>query len=48
MKVAADAVDKAVKVDIPISMRAALYSFTFNAGTGAFRKINHVEEDQQW
>ena len=37
MKVAADAVDKAVKVEIPKTMRAALYSFTFNAGTGAFR-----------
>lgn len=31
-------VDKAVKVDIPTSMRAAMYSFTFNAGTGAFRQ----------
>lgn len=37
---AANAVDKAVKVEIPVSMRAALYSFTFNAGTGAFRKSN--------
>ena len=31
-------VDRSVKVDIPDSMRAALYSFTYNAGTGAFRK----------
>lgn len=31
-------VDKQVKVEIPDSMRAALYSFTYNAGTGAFRK----------
>ena len=38
IKHAADAVDKAVKVEIPVSMRAAMYSFTFNAGTGAFRK----------
>ncbi|QYU38198.1 lysin [Enterobacter phage Phc] len=35
--VAARAVDKAVKVEIPNTMRAALYSFTFNAGQGAFR-----------
>jgi len=35
--VAARAVDKAVKVEIPDTMRAALYSFTFNAGQGAFR-----------
>lgn len=40
IKHAADAVDKAVKVEIPVSTRAALYSFTFNAGTGAFRKSN--------
>lgn len=38
MKTATDAVDNAVKVDIPPTMRAALYSFTFNAGQGAFRK----------
>lgn len=38
IKVAANAVDKAVKVPIPDSMRAAMYSFTYNAGTGAFRK----------
>lgn len=35
--VAAKAVDGAVKVEIPDTMRAALYSFTFNAGQGAFR-----------
>ncbi|EDV3179096.1 lysozyme [Salmonella enterica subsp. arizonae] len=44
MKVAADAVDKAVKVDIPLSMRASLYSFTFNAGTGAFRKSTMLKK----
>lgn len=44
MKVAADAVDKAVKVEIPISMRAAMYSFTFNAGTGAFRKSTMLKD----
>lgn len=38
IKHAASAVDKAVKVDIPVSMRAAMYSFTFNAGVGAFQK----------
>lgn len=38
IKIAKDEVDKRVKVDIPDSMRAALYSFTYNAGTGAFRK----------
>lgn len=30
-------VDKRVKRDIPPTMRASMYSFTFNAGTGAFR-----------
>lgn len=30
-------VDKRVKVQIPDTMRAAMYSFTFNAGVGAFR-----------
>lgn len=30
-------VDRDVKVYIPDSMRAAMYSFTFNAGRGAFR-----------
>lgn len=30
-------VDKRVTYKIPDSMRAAMYSFTFNAGTGAFR-----------
>lgn len=44
MKFAADAVDKAVKVDIPVSMRAAMYSFTFNAGTGAFRKSTMLKK----
>lgn len=38
IKHAATAVDKAVKVEIPASMRAAMYSFTFNAGVGAFQK----------
>lgn len=38
IKIAKDEVDKRVKVDIPDTMRAALYSFTYNAGTGAFRK----------
>lgn len=38
MSYAAKTVDDAVKVDIPVTMRAAMYSFTFNAGSGAFRK----------
>lgn len=38
IKIAKDEVDKRVKVEIPDTMRAALYSFTYNAGTGAFRK----------
>lgn len=38
IKIAKDEVDKRVKVDIPDTMRAALYSFTYNAGIGAFRK----------
>lgn len=37
IKIAKDEVDKRVKVDIPDTMRAAMYSFTFNAGVGAFR-----------
>ncbi|QVW27763.1 endolysin [Hafnia phage Pocis76] len=45
IKVASDAVDKSVKTEIPDSMRAALYSFTYNVGTGAFKKstlLKHV------
>lgn len=47
IKVAKNEVDKHVKVEIPATMRAAMYSFTFNAGVGAFRNstmlklINH-------
>ena len=37
IQVAKKEVDKQVKVDIPDSMRAAMYSFTYNAGVGAFR-----------
>lgn len=37
IETAAKAVDSAVKVDIPDSMRASLYSFTFNVGASAFR-----------
>lgn len=37
IKIAKDEVDKRVNVDIPDTMRAAMYSFTYNAGTGAFR-----------
>lgn len=58
IKIAKDEVDKRVKVDIPDTMRAAMYSFTYNAGTGAFRNstmlklINqgrHIEAcDQLW
>ncbi|ATN94082.1 endolysin [Shigella phage vB_SflS-ISF001] len=29
-------VDKKVNVEIPVTMRASLYSFTYNVGTGAF------------
>lgn len=32
------AVDKSVTYPIPESMRAAMYSFTYNAGAGAFRQ----------
>lgn len=38
VKVAQAAVDGSVKREIPVSMRASLYSFTFNAGGGAFKK----------
>lgn len=37
IQIAKKEVDRDVKVYIPPSMRAAMYSFTFNAGTGAFR-----------
>lgn len=37
MLVATKAVDNAVTVEIPVGMRAAMYSFTFNAGQGAFK-----------
>lgn len=30
-------VDKRIKVDVPDHFRAAMYSFTFNVGTGAYR-----------
>lgn len=36
--VAQKEVDKRVQVKIPDTMRAAMYSFTYNAGTGAFRQ----------
>lgn len=35
---AATHVDKAVTYPIPVTMRAAMYSFAYNAGTGAFRQ----------
>lgn len=44
MRVAANAVDSSVKVDIPVSMRAAMYSFTFNAGVGAFKKSTMLKK----
>ncbi|MGZ7215664.1 glycoside hydrolase family protein, partial [Streptococcus pyogenes] len=37
-------VDSAVKVPIPDTMRAALYSFTFNVGGGAFRKSTLLKD----
>lgn len=44
IKIAKDEVDKRVKVDIPDTMRAALYSFTYNVGTGAFRKSTMLKK----
>lgn len=50
--VAQKEVDKRVKVNIPATMRASMYSFTYNAGTGAFRNstmlklINQYKFDQ--
>ncbi|UGO53132.1 putative lysozyme [Klebsiella phage vB_KaeD_HazelMika] len=38
LAVAKAEVDKQIKVDVPDSFRAAMYSFTYNAGTGAYRK----------
>lgn len=37
-------VDKRVAVEIPDSMRASLYSFTYNAGVGAFRKSTMLKK----
>lgn len=37
-------VDKYVTFPIPATMRAAMYSFTFNAGTGAFRKSTMLKD----
>lgn len=37
-------VDKRVNVEIPDTMRAAMYSFTYNAGTGAFRKSTMLKK----
>lgn len=38
LTVAKNEVDRSVKVAIPDSMRASLYDFTYNVGTGSFRK----------
>lgn len=51
ISVAATAVDKAVKVEIPSTMRAAMYSFTYNAGVGAFRKstmLKLINQGKHW
>lgn len=37
------AVDKALKVEVPISTRAALYSFSFNVGTNAMRNSTAIK-----
>lgn len=42
--IAKKAVDGAVKVPIPDTMRAAMYSFTYNAGQGAFRKSTMLKD----
>lgn len=44
INVAKREVDRQVKVEIPNTMRAAMYSFTFNAGTGAFRKSTMLKK----
>lgn len=36
------AVDKALKVNVPVSTRAALYSFSFNVGTNAMRNSTAI------
>ncbi|AGC35373.1 putative phage-related lysozyme [Enterobacteria phage phiJLA23] len=36
------AVDKALKVNVPVSTRAALYSFSFNVGTSAMRNSTAI------
>ncbi|MEG0209093.1 MULTISPECIES: lysozyme [Gammaproteobacteria] len=38
ISVAVKEVDKRIKVKVPDDFRAAMYSFTYNAGTGAYRK----------
>ena len=47
MKIAQDAVDKALKVDVPHSFRAAMYSFTFNVGGGAYRQSTMLKLTNQ-
>ena len=37
IRIAQREVDRDIKVKVPDSFRAAMYSFTFNAGTGAYR-----------
>ena len=37
------AVDKALKVEVPVSTRAALYSFSFNVGTNAMRNSTAIK-----
>lgn len=41
------AVDSALNVDVPVSTRAALYSFSFNVGTNAMRKSTAVRKINQ-
>lgn len=37
------AVDKALKVEVPVSARAALYSLSFNVGTNAMRNSTAIK-----
>lgn len=43
-KWARDTVDRLVKVEIPESMRAALYSHTYHTGSGAFSRSTILKE----
>lgn len=47
IEVARVEVDKRIKVDVPDTFRASMYSFTFNAGRGAYRQSTMLKLTNQ-